>query len=655
MKATQHGLRWWAAALLVALHFLVPATAVCSDAEDGQTIQPPASRYVIQIGSFPRLTAAEDAVAMLESKGCDAYYRYENTISKGMWYRVYTGSFGTFSEARQAAAELQATGVIKAYLVKKVAAQVDPSPIADAAASATAPGGHLPQQEIPGSMTAADPAPAISVGAPPTIVRGASQGEREQEPEGPVVRLSLLEAIRYSLQGNREIKVTTYDPLQAQAEMESTQSVYDPLLFADTTYRRDPNLDSSVTDIVTEDDSRTRAGIRKPLATGGTFSTYLESRYGDLDNSTSERTYKHIVSPTVELQQPLLNNIGSRKEKTAIKIATYQANISSAELRRKVIEVTEKVATVYWRLFLYKELIDINRINLEMAAEVHRRESERYAGGLSQQLDVERALSNAQVRRSTWLRSREEYRLAMDRLKLLLNWGAVRIDSDVTVLPVESPRIRPMHVSESEAIETALANRPEIVKAREQLSIRDADQALADHQRLPKLDAFGRYSVSGYGDDFDRAWEDISVNRDDIWEVGIEFEWAFGNRLADSRYRKKTLGRKQADVQLKRIQEEIRLEVKEVLHRLATVEGEIEANRAAKQAAEKVVEGEFTRFDIGQTTNEELLRAQDLLAVASRSHARAVADYNTTIHELARVQGLLPDGITFEETPLASQ
>jgi len=125
--------------------------------------------------------------------------------------------------------------------------------------------------------------------------------------------------------------------------------------------------------------------------------------------------------------------------------------------------------------------------------------------------------------------------------------------------------------------------------------------------------------------------------------------------LADSRYRKKTLGRKQADVQLKRIQEEIRLEVKEVLHRLATVEGEIEANRAAKQAAEKVVEGEFTRFDIGQTTNEELLRAQDLLAVASRSHARAVADYNTTIHELARVQGLLPDGITFEETPLASQ
>ncbi|MGD9310520.1 MAG: hypothetical protein PVG51_15360, partial [Desulfosarcina sp.] len=58
---------------------------------------------------------------------------------------------------------------------------------------------------------------------------------------------------------------------------------------------------------------------------------------------------------------------------------------------------------------------------------------------------------------------------------------------------------------------------------------------------------------------------------------------------------------------------------------------------------------EFTRFDLGQTTNEELLRAQDLLAVTSRGFARAVAEYNTTIQELTRVQGVLPEGITIEE------
>ena len=57
----------------------------------------------------------------------------------------------------------------------------------------------------------------------------------------------------------------------------------------------------------------------------------------------------------------------------------------------------------------------------------------------------------------------------------------------------------------------------------------------------------------------------------------------------------------------------------------------------------------FTRFDIGQTRNEELLRAHDLLAMTSRSYARAIADYNTTIQELTRAQGILPDGVTIEE------
>ncbi len=216
------------------------------------------------------------------------------------------------------------------------------------------------------------------------------------------------------------------------------------------------------------------------------------------------------------------------------------------------------------------------------------------------------------------------------------------------VVPVELPQIMPMLVDETEAIETALANRPEVVKAAQGLRIREVDEALAKHQRLPKLDAFGRYSVSGYGDDIDDAWSDISFDEDDIWEVGIQFEWAIGNRSAKSQYRKKTLSRKQADAQLKRVKDDIRLEVKQVLHRLEAVNGEIDANQNAMTAAAKVVEGEFTRFDLGQTSNEELLRAQDLLAAASRGFARAVADYNTTIQELARVQGVLPEGITIE-------
>ena len=53
--------------------------------------------------------------------------------------------------------------------------------------------------------------------------------------------------------------------------------------------------------------------------------------------------------------------------------------------------------------------------------------------------------------------------------------------------------------------------------------IRQVDEDLAANQRLPKLDAFGRYGVSGYGEDFRGAIDDVSFNEDNVWYLG--FYW----------------------------------------------------------------------------------------------------------------------------------
>jgi HAE1 family hydrophobic/amphiphilic exporter-1 len=619
--------------------------------------------YSLQVAAFTRLSSAEKAVSQYRKKGCDAFYRHESAGSMGMWYRVYVGRYPTRQEAQKGADVLIQQKIAKASILRKLSADpVEVSTVGiDGAALST---GNLEQDEKGQSAyrldadrqqaSAADEQTASTDRASSLLAPAAAPGSAEPgllDGQTPVIRLSLIDAVRYSLEGNRDIDVISYQPKQAQAQIEGAESVYDTRLFSDATIRRDPNLETSVTDIVTEDETRFRAGVRKPLKTGGTLSTYLELKDNNLNNAPLERTYKHIVAPTLELKQPLLSNIGSQKEKAAIKIANFKATISDAQFRQKVIEVTNRVIRVYWELYLYKELVSINRTNLDLAEEVYRREAERYARGISQQLEVARAKSNAQVRRSTWLGSVEEYRLTMDRLKLLLNSGPVNIDSDSQVLPVESPKTAPLQVDESETIARALSNRPEVLQARQQLMIREVDQDLAAHQKLPTLDFIGRYSVSGYGNDTNDAWDDVSINDDDAWEVGLQFEWAFGNRLAKSRYREKSLGRAQADAQLKRINDDIKLEVKQALQRLATLEAEIEANRLAMEAAEKVVEGEFARFDINETSNVELLRAQDLLAATSRGYARAVVDYNTAVHELARVQGDLPEGILLENVP----
>ena len=501
----------------------------------------------------------------------------------------------------------------------------------------------------------ADPAPVDvlkQLGWDPSATRQTdAQGRLDAASRAPdkPVRLTLLDAIRYSLEGNQDIEVVSYTPRQSAAEIESAESVFDTSVFADTSFRREPNLQSSVTEIVMEDTGVFQTGIRKPLTTGGSLSTFLEMRYGDLINSEFDRTYRYIFAPTVEVRQPILKNFGSRQEKAAIKIAKHQARISDEQLRQKVIEVATRVSKVYWQLYLFGELVKINRQNLEMAEEVLRRETVRLAQGISQQIDVERASSNAQARRSTLLQSRQRFESAMDQLKLLINSPTLTIDSGVQIIPIEAPQTASIQVDQTRIIESALNHRPEIISAIQKLRIRQVEENLTAHKRLPNLDVFGRYSLSGYGTEFNQAVSDTGVDDNDAWAVGLNFEWPIGNRSAKSSYRKKQLEREQAVAQVKRIGNQIKLDVKQVLLAIAYAGGEIDSTRQAKAAAEKVVTGEFARFDIGQKTNEELLRAQDLLAAASRNYVRAVVDYNISMAELDRAQGILPEQIAIED------
>jgi outer membrane protein len=469
-------------------------------------------------------------------------------------------------------------------------------------------------------------------------------------PPGPeTVRLSLFDAIRHGLEKNQEIQVVAFTPQQAQEGLADAESVFDPEFFTEGTFRRDPNLQSSVTRVVMEDDSLIQTGIRKPLGTGGSVSGALAMNYGDLLNAQVDRTYRYTFAPTFEIRQPLLKNIGGQEEKAAIKIANYQMGISKEEFRRKVIDIATRISRYYWQLFLHRDFVVIERQNFEMAEEVYRRETVRVKEGLSQQLDVERARSNAESRRGNLIKSKERLQVGTDQLKLLINWSNVNIDSPVSISPVDEPNTEPLDVNEKEVVEKAFQHRPELLQAKQRVSISRVEEDLARHLKLPTLDVFGRYAVSGYGREFSGAVDDTAFNDEDAWAAGLNFEYPIGNRSVTAKARRKELARRQSEEQVSRLKNQIKQEIKAVLSAIGHSKGKIKSTQIAKESARNVVAGEFARFEIGQTTNVELLRAQDLLAATSRSFIRAIVDYNIALAELKRVQGELPQGVSIKE------
>ena len=136
---------------------LVSAGPHAAYAADGSFGEAGTSWYAIQVGSFTQLSMAEKEVSTLKSKGIDASYRYEDTGSKGMWYRVYGGNYPTQKAAKAAAEKMIRDGAVKAYLLRKVLADNhNRSSIDNAATMRLNHDGEIDQRQVLPSEVKAD-------------------------------------------------------------------------------------------------------------------------------------------------------------------------------------------------------------------------------------------------------------------------------------------------------------------------------------------------------------------------------------------------------------------------------------------------------------------------------------------------------------------
>ena len=501
----------------------------------------------------------------------------------------------------------------------------------------------------PGTACAAQ---AASARTPSAVNENLSQDPRDPDyKETPkAVRLTIRDALYHSFRGNQDIRISAFNPKQAREDLADAQSTYDASVFIVGSHDRFVDPESDIEDLTVKDETNFKAGVKKLLNSGGTLSLFLETQRFDKTYDPFDFKSRYATGPAFELKQPLLKNIGAKAEKAAIQIQNNNVNISEAQFQQTVNDTVAQVSQVYWRLFMYREILDINRDTLDMAEEVLRREVVRLAEGLSKPMDVARARSVAEARRAEVFRSLERVRVVTDQLKYLLNWSDLTIDSDYGIIPIEAPRTAPEEVSSAAAIKNGLKNRPEIKRAKNQKEIAKVQEDLSRHQRLPKLNAFLSYGLNGYDRQLSDAFRAVDLDDRNSWTVGLEFEAPLGNRSAEAGYRKQKLVRKQAGIALQQAADQIRLEVKAAVWAIELAKDEIQSTSLEMTEAKRVVEGEFERFELGQMTNEELFRAQDFLGNARRNHTQAVAGYNIALADLDRAQGILPHGLRIENT-----
>src|SRR5512140_3227636 len=497
-------------------------------------------------------------------------------------------------------------------------------------------------------VLAGGPAPGVADAAEP-------QGSATADAGGPQ-RLKLSDAVRMALAENSDIKVISYNPKRAMEMVKGAESAYDPSLFA--AYSRSQmdrpvqsTLDTGFPgdNLYSERRWSLQAGVKKPIPWLGGVLT-LSQTVDRLENNSSLTipNPQNTSRIQAQLSVPVLQGGLDAQNRAAILLSKANAGVSDAEFRQKALEVAADVVRAYWELVFHREVARISGEILGMAEEVHRRESVRHEKGLSKSLDVERARAAIESRRGELVRARNRLEVTTQQLRLLINDPAVLPSSRRELVPLDAPVEAAVAIDVSESVLTALAKRPEVFRAGKATEAAGIRKDLASNKRLPKLDAKASYTLNALGKSYPDAMSNAYTNDYTGYSVGLEFEWPIGNQAPDSEYRRAVLEKEQQQWDLQRAKEQVASEVYLAEKSIRLSREEIESAKVTKEATERVVVGQKARFELGQTTNEELLRAQDSLAAAEREVARALVSYNVGLAALSRARGTMLEEMGIE-------
>ena len=454
--------------------------------------------------------------------------------------------------------------------------------------------------------------------------------------------LSLADAVELALENNLDLQIERVDPLIADANIMTAESVFEPLFFLSSQAGRSQRPGATVfsdgltyTPVNVSDSFTVGAGLRKRFATGAQV----------------RLTYDHVRSAAppgagvqggvagLTITQPLLRNAWFEPNLRDLRVAQNDRLAADARLQAAVLDTVAEVEQAYWDLVFVRRELDIKRRLLRLTEEFLASNRQRAEVGIVAPIEVLRSEAEVASQRAALLQAENSVKRAADRLRRLLRGPKFDVVATGDIVPADSPTEDEPVVDLKHALYLALSQRPELRAVRTDLESRGIDIRVAKNELLPRLDLTAFYRARGAGSSLASVYEDIDSLFFEDYGGAISLEIPLGNRRSRSQLTKAQLREFHDLLGLKRLEESIIIEVKDLVRNVLTAFQEIDGFEVARKLAVKQLEAEMANFDVGMSTSLDVLEVQQDLAEAETDNLRALVSYNKFLAQLRRATG----------------
>ncbi|MBN2190790.1 MAG: TolC family protein, partial [Candidatus Aureabacteria bacterium] len=478
--------------------------------------------------------------------------------------------------------------------------------------------------------------------------------------------MTIQDCISLSLENNLDIKISRIYPEMQNESINYAKSMFEPYLLADFNFHDRaspsntepfqleganlPGLERFITPEVSAfRDGNLDFSVGGIIPTGAKYELFFENNRYKTNSSGALYNPSYSSEVGISVTQPILRGFGIDVNTADIVIARNSYDMSAEEFRNNVMEVISKAKETYYKCIFAKEAYLIAEDYLKLAEELYEINRKRYEKGLISSVDLLESESAVAERKRYIIQTEAAVKSSEDNLKLITNiisdpefWN-----SDIGLL--DKPDFSVVEVSIRESLKDAFEYRPDYKSMTISLKNNDVRIKVAKNATLPTLDLTGSFGLNGLGKDVQKALEDIDYRHKD-WYAGVTLKipWGGGER-AD--LRKKELEKAVALLQLKNLEHNIILDVRDKVREVNVQERQVYAARLFRDAETKNYDAQKKRFNAGQVSTHDMLDYQDKLSEAKLEYINALIDYYVALINLDKSTGLtlIKNAVRLEE------
>ena len=431
-------------------------------------------------------------------------------------------------------------------------------------------------------------------------------------------------------------------------------------------------------------------GVSRALETGGRLSLDINVSRTLTDQPISffapelgsATLAQYQVRPTLTFQHPLLRGMGLKVNRAAIDRARLgRSNAQSDELVAAQNLIRDLIGA-YWDVLAAQRDLDNRRQSVELATEQLARTEAQVRAGRLAAIEA-KAIEQSLAQRETDVLLAENL-LLDSSLRLRTLMGQEFANRRVLgVLPGTDPvdQIRPEPVDMQVEIERALAANPAVRQLEIALASKRIDELEVANQRLPQLDFTGTFAPQGRSVDTQPdagtgrpgstgSWGEAfrHFGTDNVAQEGLfaeytvtgalDLTWNVQNRVAKGNHQRVLAELRQAELNLKSIRQNTAAQVISATNSMRSATKQLELAAISIELAEQNLAAEQARFEVGRSTNydvlfriDELLNAQTSQLRAGLDYLRAKAELQALTGEILQAYGLdLPSGAALAKT-----